>query len=561
MSAPSSLPVAPVLVLCHHSAAEAAIAIASTEWHAAAAEGSIDLLAYGRSSEELPIPDHINRMQVPALEGSRIKTVARLIRFAVYLRRRRYELGVICQPGLARSRSRGLLLVFPFVAGARRVVLCDPRKRGAPRPVRRRTGAVDFVRWVILRLLSQVLANTATVLLRRAARRAPSAPRPIPADGGVVYLRTDIELAHAPLRAGGSAAHTEGVVAALARRGHDVEFWSTGEVAGVSSRHPTRRLPALARANVPTEIGELVSGLGQALAGWRRPAPSGFVYQRYSLNNLAGLLLARHWRLPLVLEVNNSEVEMRSIWSSLSFPQLARASEEFIFSRCDRATVVSQIGAATVIGAGADPNRLRVVPNGVEVDRFAHAPKGSLHTSGNEFIVCFSGLFYPWHGVRHLAAAFNGLHRECANARLLLLGDGEEAPLVRALLEEGGSLGACDLRGLIPPEQVAGYLACADVLVAPHADWQGFFGSPIKLFEYMAAGKAIVASRVGQIQEIIRHEHNGLLVEPGDEDALLSALRRLEADAALRGRLGEQAQTDARTLHSWDARVQAALDP
>ena len=76
-------------------------------------------------------------------------------------------------------------------------------------------------------------------------------------------------------------------------------------------------------------------------------------------------------------------------------------------------------------------------------------------------------------------------------------------------------------------EEVPGYLAASDVLVSPHARVRDFIGSPIKLFEYMASGRAIVASRVAQIGEILRDEETALLVEPEAPDALADALTRL----------------------------------
>ncbi len=103
-------------------------------------------------------------------------------------------------------------------------------------------------------------------------------------------------------------------------------------------------------------------------------------------------------------------------------------------------------------------------------------------------------------------------------------------------------------------------MAAADVLVSPHADVHRFIGSPIKLFEYMAAGKPIVATRVGQIPEIITDERSGLIVPPEDPEAMAAALERLHGDPDLRTRLGAEAQREAREHHSWDARLATILD-
>ena len=141
----------------------------------------------------------------------------------------------------------------------------------------------------------------------------------------------------------------------------------------------------------------------------------------------------------------------------------------------------------------------------------------------------------------------------------MLVGDGEEAPLVRGILQRAGCDGAVHLPGLVGREEVPAYLVVSDVLVSPHAAVRNFIGSPIKLFEYMASGRAIVASRLAQIGEILRDEETALLVEPERSDTLADALTRLRHDPALRLRLGANAQNEARRLHSWEARVEAIL--
>jgi glycosyltransferase involved in cell wall biosynthesis len=115
------------------------------------------------------------------------------------------------------------------------------------------------------------------------------------------------------------------------------------------------------------------------------------------------------------------------------------------------------------------------------------------------------------------------------------------------------------LTGTVTREEVPGYLAAADVVVSPHADLRDFIGSPIKIFEYMASGTPIVASRLGQLSEILTDEETALLVAPGDPVALASALERLIVDRNLGRRLGAAAQQEARASHSWDARLAAIL--
>jgi glycosyltransferase involved in cell wall biosynthesis len=322
---------------------------------------------------------------------------------------------------------------------------------------------------------------------------------------------------------------------------------------------PQRELPTVLKANVPWELSELLSGLAQAVRLVRHARPTSFVYQRYSLNNLAGLALARARGLPFVLEANASEVAWREEWSTLQFPALARACEQLVLRHSDRIAAVSVNAARDLLAAGADPARLRVVPNGVDIERFRGAQPRALPFDDDATVVGFAGLFYPWHGARWLAEAFAVVQRERPRARLLLIGDGEEAPLVRTILERGGVSGAALLTGMVARDDVPGYLAAADILVCPHARNDAFIGSPIKLWEYMASGRAIVASDVAQMGEILRHRETALVVPPEDPQALALAIIELIDDPVLRERIGTAAAAEAAAEHSWDARLRSAL--
>ena len=107
--------------------------------------------------------------------------------------------------------------------------------------------------------------------------------------------------------------------------------------------------------------------------------------------------------------------------------------------------------------------------------------------------------------------------------------------------------------GAVAPHQVPGLLASMDVAVAPYPKLANFYFSPLKVYEYMAAGLPVVASRIGQLTQVLRHEETGLLCPPGDAAALAAALERLRCDPALRKRLGAAARATALKKHTWDA--------
>jgi len=116
--------------------------------------------------------------------------------------------------------------------------------------------------------------------------------------------------------------------------------------------------------------------------------------------------------------------------------------------------------------------------------------------------------------------------------------------------------------GRIAHEAVPDYLNAADVLLSPHVpmpDGRPFIGSPTKLFEYMAMGKAIVASRLDQLEKVLTHNETALLVEPGDAKQLAAAIRLAAGNAGLRDRLGRQARQAALRNHTWKANAAKVL--
>ncbi len=113
--------------------------------------------------------------------------------------------------------------------------------------------------------------------------------------------------------------------------------------------------------------------------------------------------------------------------------------------------------------------------------------------------------------------------------------------------------------GGVAHQDVPQYLAAMDVAVAPYPALEDFYYSPIKLYEYMAAGRAVVASRVGQVAETIEDGVNGLLFDPGDRTGLINCLRRLQKDMALRNELGRRASATC-SDHTWDRNAARVLD-
>ena len=298
-----------------------------------------------------------------------------------------------------------------------------------------------------------------------------------------------------------------------------------------------------------------------------QPLPS-FIYERYSLWGTAGSRLAKKWSIPLVLEVNSPlTYEEQCYRGGLASPMLTRWAERHIWRKADLLIAVSEAFYSHFEKARVARERVRILPNAVDTNLFqTDADDGSLRSRLNlegRFVVGFVGSFKAWHGVEFLFKAFARLREEDPCYHLLLVGDG---PMRAALEEETRSLrlqGAVTFAGNVSHEEVPRYLAVMDVAVAPYPPLGDFYYSPLKLYEYMAAGRAIVASRIGQVGQAVAEGLTGLLYLPNDVAGLLHCLRQLRNDEQLKADLGRNARI-ACSKNTWKEsalRVLSWVDP
>jgi glycosyltransferase involved in cell wall biosynthesis len=201
-------------------------------------------------------------------------------------------------------------------------------------------------------------------------------------------------------------------------------------------------------------------------------------------------------------------------------------------------------------------SKVAVIPNGVDAERFrpdgvARARGRAAIGAGEEPILIFVGSFFDWHDVPTLLEAFVEVRARRRDIRLVLVGDGPTRAAMEARARDLGLSDATRFMGLVGHRVVPDLIAAADVAVAPYPALD-LWHSPLKLYEYLASGATVVASRTGQVAEVIRDGENGLLVEPGNVPALASALFEVIGSPELRYRLGRQAREDAVRYHSWD---------
>jgi glycosyltransferase involved in cell wall biosynthesis len=203
-------------------------------------------------------------------------------------------------------------------------------------------------------------------------------------------------------------------------------------------------------------------------------------------------------------------------------------------------------------------DKVIVLSNAVDVERFKPDPELGSQTRAllrltNNPLLVFVGSFYKWHDVVTLLKAFSVTLKKHANAHLILVGDGAKRDLMMKLSVDLNLEHAVHFTGFVGHIEVSRYVNAADIAIVPVPNMkQELWLSPMKLFEYMASGKAIVASSMGQIKEVIQEGQNGLLVSAGDEMALANAINKLIEDIQMRIELGKKAREDAVLNHSWE---------
>lgn len=282
------------------------------------------------------------------------------------------------------------------------------------------------------------------------------------------------------------------------------------------------------------------------------------IYERYALFSCAGLRLARELGVPHILEVNAPLAYEQEKMRGLEIKELARETERRIFCETDQVIAVSGRLLEYVASCGVPESRIHVLPNAVDPQRFAPLRRRHGRTVREQYqlenkrVIGFVGSLKPWHGTETLIEAFRRLHTTAANTHLLIVGDGPGREELEKYAHAHGLNGAVTFTGNVSYDDIPQYLAAIDIAVAPYGPNENFYYSPIKIFEYMAMGKPVVAGSIGQVEEVIAHGETGLLFAPGNLGQLVAGLATLAEDAELCRYLGERARTWVLQERTWE---------
>ncbi len=382
-----------------------------------------------------------------------------------------------------------------------------------------------------------------------------------------VYLRTDLWFG---VHSGGSVGHIAGVVNNLDKFSGSPVFLSTDTIPTVRSDIETHYIYPEREFWSFYEVPSLF--FNEAFERNARQILNemklSFIYQRYSINNYSGYKLSRYYNIPFVLEYNGSEIWINRHWGiPLKYESLSEKIEMLNLLSADVIVAVSAPMKDELVKRGIVSDKVLVNPNGVNPERYSPDLEGadirSRFDIRDRTVIGFIGTFDRWHGAEVLAKSVKNVITSNRSIHFLFIGDGITMPQVKEIIKADDVSQYVTFAGLIPQSEAPEYLAACDVLVSPHVpnpDGTPFFGSPTKLFEYMAMGRAIVASDLDQIGEVLEHEKTAWMVKPGDVEELAGGIIRLAQDKGLRNKLAFEARKGVLKKYTWEKHVEKILE-
>lgn len=364
----------------------------------------------------------------------------------------------------------------------------------------------------------------------------------------------------------GQAVHIEELIGSLRSLGHEVHVVAPGGMHRAAGMGSDVGWVAKLKTRMPKAAYELLE-LAYSLVAYARivAAARSFkpdvIYERYNLFLLTGVLLKLRLGLPLLLEVNAPLAHERARFGGLGLPWLARWSEGVAWRRADFVLPVTHVLAGHVKQRGVPDSRIVVIPNGINESVFAKAPTPMAARQAldlaDALVLGFTGFVRDWHGVDRVVR-WLATPSAPANAMLLVVGDGPARNDLEALAESLLVSSRVRFTGFVSRDQVPAYVAAFDIALQPSVVP---YASPLKLFEYLALSKAIIAPAVPNIKEVLRHEHNALLFEESRDDAFEEVLTRLCADPELRRSLGKSAgETIAQLGLTWGRNAERVVE-
>lgn len=382
----------------------------------------------------------------------------------------------------------------------------------------------------------------------------------------MAFLRTNFWF---DIKFGGSVSHVKGITEALQSSGYSVEFISSDALKNIKA--PVNVINPGSFFTYYPKLAKLIYNFTffvYAAKILQKMRPQ-FLYHRHDALIFSNILLARFLHIPIFLEFNSSEVWQHKYWGGEKSLWLYKICEEIALYGADHIVTVSKVNKENLLkGYKILQEKITVNPNGVDPNIFY--PDNKVRDEirhklelQEKIVVGFIGSFANWHGIDIMASIMIDVIKINPKVHFLWVGDGPCMKNITENVKEYNLQENVTIVGIVPYKEIPDYLNACDILVSPHTpqvDGNEFFGSPTKLFEYMAMEKGIVASNLGQIGQVLENMKDGILVEPGNREELTKGILKLVNDPSLRKYLGRNARTKVMRMFTWKVNAKRVLE-
>lgn len=361
---------------------------------------------------------------------------------------------------------------------------------------------------------------------------------------------------------GGARSHVLGVIGAYEQLGWGVKPYIYGDMIDMDTRSGSVVKGLLQE----TTLGRCAADLGRVVLGKRNTNRAlsaigtevDYVYERFSVFQSLGRAFKQQG-IPWVLETQGLfYFEARHERKSIEMAALAKRLEICAYNDCDVVVAVTDtLKHLLITEAGVDPNKILVVPNGVNTEKFSPKRTGG-PSPGVRPVLGFVGGLLRWQGIDHLLNAVHRVQGNTVDFDVVVVGDGEERKNLEALAQQLGIADRVQFVGRVAGDEVPEWVDRFDLCFSGQLPSKlgGMYHSPLKIYEYMSMGKPVLASDFADARSVIAGKDTGFLFEPGNVQKLATALIDSFAQMDRFPKMGENARHEILRSHSWKSRVQ-----
>ncbi|MFQ5706565.1 MAG: glycosyltransferase family 4 protein [bacterium] len=371
----------------------------------------------------------------------------------------------------------------------------------------------------------------------------------------------------------GAAVHVKQFVGAMQACGQDIKPYNLNPApfAAAGDSSLWARIRQVLKSRLKRYVGQLNQLLRNAqlfVREWgilSREKPD-VLLVRYNMLNFTAPIVAKVKRVPVVLEVNSPHALERKklvkdVWQ---LPWIPFLTEWLNIRLSDRVITVSNALKEYYLEKRVPADKIFVIPNGVDIEKFSpkikSLPIRKKFGFDDKVVLGFVGSFHYWHGVENLLQLMERTLNKYNNIAYLLVGDGPLKKQAEALVKSKKWEKDVIFTGYVLHEEVPSHVAAMDIVLAPYPHMDFFYFSPLKLYEYLSAGKAVIASAIGQIAEVIEDGRNGFLYDPEHPGQFVEKTCELIEDGDLRERLGREGRKTILKSYTWDKNVRNVLE-